>query len=250
MLWAAVPAARADDRPYVFVQDPNGPVDTEIEAVTALNVGASASGAVRFIDPTVSRRGVVQQIGAQAGVTPWLAVGAFGLIGLGNTADNPVEATGGGYLSFTLIRPDAEVHDGGSLGLALWALREFEGVFAMSAFINGSWVADRLSVAGNLQLERRFTSSADPLDVIVRLATNYGVLKDRDALRLGVEYVGQDLEDAIEEEEAEGGAAHLFALSATSTLDEGRLSLGIAPGIVVGPGAIGFGGRFTASYRF
>ena len=142
------------------------------------------------------------------------------------------------------------MHDGGSLGLALWALREFECVFAMSAFINGSWVADRLSVVGNLQLERRFTSSADPLDVIIRAAANYAVLADRDDLRLGVEYVGQDLEDVVESEEAEGGAVHLFALSATSILDGRRLSLGVAPGVVVGVGAVGFGGRFTASYRF
>lgn len=250
-LVALVPRAQGDDRPFVFVQDANGPVDNEIEAVAALDVGASASGAVRFVDPTVARRGVVQQLGAQVGVTPWLAIGAFGLVGLGNTADNPVEATGGGYLSFTILRPGAELHDGGSLGLALWAVREFEGVLALSGFINGSWVARRFALAGNLQLERRFVGSADPLDVIARIAANYGVFsRDENALRLGVEYVGQDLEDAIEGEEAEGGALHLFALSATSTFDERRVSLGIAPGVVVGSGAVGFGGRFTASYRF
>ena len=95
--------------------------------------------------------------------------------------------------------------DGGSFGVTLWGVREFEGTFALSGLLNGSWVAGRFSAATNVQLERRFASGADPLDVIVRLAANVDVLHRHDALRVGVEYVGQDLEDAIEGEEAEGG---------------------------------------------
>ncbi|MCB9631332.1 MAG: hypothetical protein H6721_04230 [Sandaracinus sp.] len=251
---------RADDRPYVFLIDPDGPREQEVELVTALNVGASASGAIRFIDPTLGQQGVVQQLGVQAGLTPWVAMGAFGLLGLGYSEDNPVDATGGGYVSFTVARPggvraryrDDEVRprDGGSFGVTLWGVREFEGTFALSGLLNGSWVAGRFSAATNVQLERRFASGADPLDVIVRLAANVDVLHRHDALRVGVEYVGQDLEDAIEGEEAEGGAVHLVALSATYVSADQRLSLGLAPGLVVAPTGLGFGGRFTASYRF
>lgn len=238
--------AHADDRPFVYTRDAGGARVANVEATYALSYGVSTSGAVRAIDVRGNGSGILQELGAQVGVTRAFALGAFGMVATTDIGGAPTEATGGAYMRLTLTQPD-EGSDGTTVGLMLSGLREFDNVFSMSLHAQLMYKLDRFRVGGNLQAERRFTSTADGIDLIVRVGANYAVL---DELRLGVEYIGQDLEDLIEEEEAEGGAAHLFALSITSELDDKRLHLGFAPGIVVASGATGLGGRAMVSYIF
>lgn len=245
--WLLAMPALADDRPFVLLVDTAGPAEPEVEALYGLSVGASTSGAVRLVDPTVGRQGVVQQVGVQVAAAEWIALGAYGLMSLANEDDDPVTASGGGYAHFTFLRPDELTHDGGSLGVVAGVHRELEGVVAATSTLVGGWTEGRFDAGGNLLLERRFTSDADPLDVIVRFAATYAVLPE---LRFGLEYVGQDLEDLVEEEEAEGGAVHIIAACATLRLLDGDLELGIAPGIAITATDVGFVGRFVASYRF
>lgn len=246
---ALVPAAvHADERPFVYAVDAVGPNAAEVDATYSVNVGARPSGAVRFIDPTVGREGVVQQITAQVGATDWLAIGAFGLLAVA-PGSNPV-GTGGGYLHFTALRPRAEDR-GGTLGFTLLGLREFEGAGALSLFVDGGYRRSGFEFVGNAQFERRLARGADGIDLIARFAANYDVLRHRpEALRVGTEYVGQDLEDYFEEEEAEGGAVHLLAASLSATLLDRKLHLGLAPGLVMRVGERGFGGRLTVGYTF
>lgn len=241
-------SARADDRPFVYAVDAVGPEGHDVDATYAINVGASASGAVRFVDPTVGQRGIVQQLGAQVGLHPNVAVGAFGLMAA--TMGTQALGTGGGYVHFTVLRPQ-DGRRGATLGFTLMGLREFGGVFASSLFIDGGFRANGFEFVANAQIERRFSSAADPIDLLFRFGANYDVLHgSRRSLRLGVEYVGQDLEAYVEPSEAEGGAVHLVALSTTATLLDRRLHLGLAPGLVVSNGAPGFGGRLSVGYTF
>jgi hypothetical protein len=248
-------AAQANGHPFVFAQEGRTAADVHVEGMYALNVGSSATGAVRFVDPGIAGAGVVQQLGAQLSLAPWVALGAFGLVELGGASGENVRATGGGYVSFTLLRPRTtegdEASDGFSLGVQVWANRELEGALAVSTWLNAAYDAHPFSVAGNLQLEKRFASLADPVDVILRLGASVEVAHSgQDQLRLGVEYVGQDLEDLVEDEEAEGGAVHLIAPAATAVLAESRLTLGIAPGVVASAQGVGFGGRLMLTYGF
>lgn len=241
-------SARADDRPFVYAMDAVGPEGHDVDATYSVNVGASASGAVRFIDPTVGQRGVVQQLGAQVGLHPVVAVGAFGL--MATSAGTQPLGTGGGYVHLTALRPQDALR-GPTLGFTVMGLREFGGVFAMSLFVDGGYRANGFEFVANGQVERRFSSTADPIDLLFRFGANYDVLHGSGrSLRLGVEYVGQDLEDYFEDEEAEGGAVHLVAFATTATLLERRLHLGLAPGLVVANGAPGFGGRLSVGYTF
>jgi hypothetical protein len=244
---AWIAPARADDRPYVMVVDGAGPSEPEVEAMYGLSVGARGSGAVRLVDPTLGRNGVVQQLGAQAAAAPWIALGAYGLLSAANESDDPVTATAGGYAHFTVARPDPLSREGGSFGIIPGMHRELEGVIAATLTLAGGWKFGRFEAGGNLLLERRFTSDADPLDVIVRLAVAQAVLPE---LRLGLEYVGQDLEDAVEDEEAEGGAVHVLAASASLWLMDGDLQIGLAPGIAFTADDIGLVVRLVASHRF
>lgn len=249
LCWTVGNSARADDRPFVYAVDAVGGERGQADAMYSLNVGTSSTGAVRFVDPTISQRGVVQQIGAQYAATDWLSIGAFGLV---STNQAPyVQGTGGGYVHFTALRPDVVSGRGATLGFTVLGLREFGGVFAMSLFVNAGYRVGGFEMVGNAQFERRFSSAADPIDLLLRVGANYDVVHGTgSSLRLGVEYVGQDLEDAFEDEEAEGGAVHLLAFSSTATLLEHRLHLGLAPGAVFAASHVGFGGRMTVGYTF
>ncbi len=240
--------ATADDRPFVYARDANGPVGLEVQAMYGVSVGSPTSGAVRFADPAMGRAGVVQQLGVQGGFTPWLAAGGYGLVSMGNPSDSPVSGAGGGYVHFTFLRPK-EGRNGGTVGLTVDAHGEFGGVFSLAGRLGGGGRIGRFQVGGDLEVEKRFAEGADGVDVMVTLGANVAVIQDR--LRLGVEYVGQDLEDLWEEEEAEGGAAHILAPSLTaSLLSKRQLQLGVAPGVVLSAQGAGFGGRFTAAWRF
>lgn len=257
VLLVAPALALAEDRSFVFTERANGPVDSgEVTGIYAMNVGASTTGALRFVPSTVGQSGVVYQIGAQVALAPWAAIGAFGLAGMGYTSDAANGATGGGYLHFTIVRPDRDTHDGGSLAIQVWAVREFAETLSLSGWVNGSYRLGALDLGANAQLEHRFVrdpADADAVDVLLRLAATYAVAGDD--LHLGVEYVGQDLEGYLTgggDLEAEGGAVHLFALSATSVLADKRLNLGLAPGVVFNArtNQAGFGGRLQVAYRF
>lgn len=247
-LIALVSEAHADDRTFVYARDANANEVMVVEGSYALTFGTGTSGAVRAIDVRGNGAGVLQEIGAQVNVLPALTIGAFGMLGL---RDQPAaDATGGGFVRLTLLSPEDRNH-GLSLAVMLSGLREFDGATALSLHAQSVYASGRFRIGGNVQAERRFTSAADRIDLIARIAANYAVA---DELRLGVEYVGQDLEDIFENEEAEGGAVQLFALSATSELLEARLHLGLASGIAVANSptgtATGVAGRVTASYLF
>jgi len=87
------------------------------------------------------------------------------------------------------------------------------GIVRASAKAAASYDIDRLRVAANLHLERVFASDRDAVDVLVMAGASYKTL---DMLRLGVEYVGQDLEGAFGDDEAK-------AVRATTSAETRRL---------------------------
>lgn len=68
------------------------------------------------------------------------------------------------------------------------------------------------------------------------------------ALRLGAEYVVQDLEGAWEPDEAEGGIRHF--VGATVGVHLGRAQLGAGPAFGLSPNSPRYLGRLAASYSF
>jgi hypothetical protein len=245
---AASPAC-ADDRPYVWTYDPDGPRDEEVELVYVLNATAGATGAIRLAD--IGREGTVQQVGLQVALAPWIALSAYGLVSLGNPLDVPANASAGGMIQFTLLRPEPG-HDGGSIALAVSGLREFPGqyadVFALSAWLEGGYRAGIFSIAGNVQVEHRFAPIGDPVDLMARVGAMFDVSPE---LRLGAEYVAQDLEDyMMNTHEVEGGARHLAALSFSGHVDREGFTFGLSPGAVFGGSTVGFGGRGFLAWRF
>jgi hypothetical protein len=77
-------------------------------------------------------------------------------------------------------------------------------------------------VAGNLHLEKVAALDRDGVDALALAGASYRAL---DELRVGVEYVGQDLEEAFEHDGAEGGARHFAGPTAAVDLHGGRLQI-------------------------
>jgi hypothetical protein len=111
--------------------------------------------------------------------------------------------------------------------VAAAAFREGKGgAFGTWARAAASYDFGPLRVAGNLHFEKAFASARDRVDILALAGVSYRVAS---AFRLGAEYVGQDLEDAIEREEAEGGARHFLGPTAALDLQAGRLQLVAGP---------------------
>jgi len=126
-------------------------------------------------------------------------------------------------------------------------LREMDG----TSVVQGKGAVARnwgpMDLTGNLQFEKAFASGRDPLDLFITAGNSYRVVR---GFRAGIEYVGQDLEDIWEEEEAEGGVRHLVGPTLAVQAERGTLQLALSPSFVFYPGGSGFLLRSTMSYSF
>ncbi len=92
----------------------------------------------------------------------------------------------------------------------------------------GSYDIDRLRLAANVHAEHPFAAGRDPVDVLLMAGASYRAL---DELRFGVEYVGQDLEEAFESTGPDGGGRNFVGPTIAIDLLEDQLQL-VAGGAV------------------
>jgi len=118
---------------------------------------------------------------------------------------------------------------------------------------NGAWI--EAAVAANVQRlkleltvhgERVFASGRDKVDVMVRAGASYRVVG---ALRAGVEWVGQDLEE-LGADAAEGGARQFVGPTASLQLLGDRLTLVAGPSVGLSDRSPQLLGRFSVAYGF
>lgn len=223
--------------PFAF--SPPTVVSTEVHA--GLDVGARANGALRFVDPAMARTGLVQRLGGAWAPTPWLAVGADGLLSVANPADDPVSPTAAAWAR--LARPAG---DGVGLAATLGVHREFGGTVAGTFTAGFEIPAGPLTIGLAPTVERRFDPEADAVDLMLPLGVAMPVAP---GWHVGVEAVGQDLEDYFEEEEeAEGGAAWIAA--GTAGWSGESLDVLLSPGVGTSPAGAGFVARARVGWRF
>lgn len=108
----------------------------------------------------------------------------------------------------------------------------------------------RLQLAANLRLAHYFAAGRDAVDVTVMASASVRVAR---WLRLGVEYVGDELEAAEDEEEAdlgEAGGRHYVGPAATVLLRGGKMRVGVTAGPVIVGDTLSALGRASVSYLF
>ncbi len=112
--------------------------------------------------------------------------------------------------------------------MLLW-MRETTGDFTLQNGVFVSYKMEAWEFLFNNYLEKTFASDRDPMDWHVTLSAS----RKMGILRVGVEYLGEDLEDVWEEEEAEGGANNFIGV--LMSVGTEKFGVSLTPGYSLGP---------------
>jgi len=228
---------------WIFADSSQLPGQLQTALISRFTYNSSGNPARPFASNLGSPAGMAE-VGGELGVTDWMAVQAIGVLG----KDYLTNAGSTGAVA------------GLRFGLLPRAWRHVQVV------LNGGWVHELSGgngAWGRLQLglefgrfrgqfsthlEHIFATGRDPVDVMLTAGMSLRLLT---WLRLGVEYVGQDLEGEFDPDEAEGGPRHLLGPTMALTFVGERLSIVAGPAFELGglnPGAVV--ARVAVSYAF
>ncbi len=271
-------ARHAIDRTWLYADDARVAAPMTVTATTSLSytsVGTSPSRVVtafpgctapcdsyNSFGGNTATPGGMMQVGGELGLVPRLSVMAVAQVGIGGADSVPTPNVGalaglrfqvfpsawqtlhltvsGGYLRESWQGP---VYDDDN---NTWKPGNPNGD-------NGGWIQasfsgdfNRVRVATTLHGEHVFSPGRDPLDVMVQAGVSYRLVG---ALRAGVEYVGQDLEESFSAG-AENGARHFVGPIASLQLLENRFTVVAGPSIGLTAQSPAVLGRVAAAYNF
>jgi hypothetical protein len=213
-----------EERSFVYSVDPTTPALGTVTAESSVGVGSGVA-ALRPLPSASDARTIQSSVTLSAGVGGGLAPFVSGVRGFGDGAAGTGVIAG---LRWQLPTGDGPFH----AGIVGAGFREPGGAYGGYARLTGTYDVDRLRLGGNVHVEHVFGAGRDGADFVVSLGASYRVLP---GLRLGAEYVGQDLEE-LGAPAAEGGARQYAGPTFALDLDRGRAQ------IVAGP-AFGLGGN-------
>jgi hypothetical protein len=233
-----------------------------IGTTSASYTRAGSTNAYSAFAGNTATPGAVLQVGGEVGLRSRLSVLALAQVGVG-ASDLALGATTGALVG---LRVDLLPADWQRLHLVLGGgyLREAwqgpsrgdateTGYPASAGGADGGWA--RLAISGDLgrvrlaatgHVEHVFSSRRDALDVMVQAGASYHFVGP---LRAGLEYVGQDLEEAFASA-AEGGARHLVGPTASLQVLDDRLTIVSGPSLGLTSRSPDFVYRLQASYTF
>jgi len=221
------------ERAFAFFADPHGPGQGGFLMGYSLSGGSSA-GAIRPLPGNLDARGLVHAIELEAGAHARLGFYADVLIAQPLDEGNKTVAAVRTGARILLSPPGARWRlqlDGGMV-------REFGGDIGISAEITGSVDLGRVRLAATAHVEHLFGAGRDPVDLWAVAGVSVRVAAP---LRLGVEYVLEDIEAAWEDDEAEGGLRHYLGPNLALRLARGRVLItgGVAVQLAQTPGLLG-----------
>ncbi len=209
----------AEQRPFAFLTDPSTPSAGVFTASYRFGLGSGIS-ADRPIPVVLQNQGVSNTLALGYGITGALEAMANVSIHPG-AATNSLVGDGVVGVKLQLTHPDSRWRAAVLAG----ALREGESrSFGAWAQATGSFSAGPVLLEANAYLEHVFAQNRDALDYLGMLGASYRVL---DGLRVGAEFVGQDLEE-IADPGAEGGARMGVGPDVAVDLYRGRIQLVVA----------------------
>ncbi len=225
-----VKPAPADDgaiapHPGLYVGDARIAAPMHVVAVSGVSVTTTGASPTRPFASNVAHPGGAYDVGAEVGLVHRLSLEVRGATsGIGATGGERGPGVGMVAGLRVAIVDRATTHVTASAGY----LREIDGD-------SGAWV--RLAVAedwGDARLaftahgEHVVARGRDAVDVMLMAGASYRFVGP---LRGGVEYVAQDLEGALDHEEAERGVRHFVGPNLSLELDRRRLTITAGPAI-------------------
>jgi hypothetical protein len=239
------------DRTLLYVDDAR--VAAPLTAVgmasgTYTSVGSDPDRIYTPFAFNTAQPGVLMSLGGEVGLLPHLSVMAMGQMAAGGETSHPNAGVVAGVRVALLPLSLKNLHLVASAGY----LREAWTQTA-PAGDNGMWGAlaiagdiQRLRMAATVHAEHVFSEGRDAVDIMVEAGANYRVAGP---LRVGAEWVGQDLEETFSDE-AEGGARNFLGPTASLQLLGDRLSIAAGPSFGIGERSPKVLGRLAVAYGF
>ncbi len=275
---AAADAPKADDpsdkhaidRTWLYVDDAR--VAAPLTVVGFTNVSYTDVGAspARIASPfpstysafaaNVAQPGGMIGVGGEVGLVPHVSVMAVGQMGVGGEAASPNAGAIAGVRFQLLPSSWTHTHLVASVGYLreAWSGPVYDGDAkrwypGAPHGDNGAWFqaafagdVGRVRLASTVHGEHVFAGGKDSLDVMVQAGVAYRIAG---GFRMGVEYVGQDLEEAFDAG-AEGGARHFAGPTASLQLLGDRLTMVAGPSFGLSESSPRLLGRFALAYGF
>jgi hypothetical protein len=257
-------ASRAIDRTWAYLDDSRVAAPLRVVAMTSAtytNVGSDPSrvySPYRAFGANTAQAGTMLTLGGEVGLLPHVSVLALGQMGF---ADG---GPGAGALAGVRVQLLPSSMQSTHLVLSAGYVREAyaaptydddagawrpapnhgdDGAWAQVAFVQD---VQRLRLGTTVHAEHVFADGRDPVDVMVQIGASYRVVG---GLRAGVEYVGQDLEEAMQSG-AEAGTRHFVGPTASLQLLRDRLTIVAGPALGLSQYSPTFVGRLGMAYGF
>lgn len=234
------PGARVDDRAWLY-NDPTRIAGDGASLGFARFTYSGGDSLTRPFAGNVGARGALLEAGGEVGLGHGLAVTALGA--QSQAPDGPVRTGAVLGLRWSLLPAAFErtqlVVSGG-------VLRELGGAAGAWARVAVGHDEGPARVTAQVHAEHVFDGVRDGVDLMFTAGAS---LRVTEALRAGVEYVGQDLEETFADS-AEGGARHLAGPVLSWVLLRDRLSLTGGPAVTFGSTPSRLLGRMGLSLQF
>jgi hypothetical protein len=260
------------DRTWLYADDAHVAAPMTVVGMSSVSYTNIGSSPTRIDSPypntyngfaaNTAQPGGLLSAGGEVGLVPRLSVMALGQLGLGGVDGVPNPSAGA--IAGVRLRLLPSEWQNTHLALSAGYLRE-----AWSGPVydddtgkwlpgsphgdNGAWIqaafsvdVRRLRIATTVHGEHVFWPGRDPLDVMAEVGASYRVI---DPLRIGVEYVGQDLEESFSPG-AEGGARHFLGPIASMQLLDQRMTIVAGPSLGLSSLSPAFVGRVGIAYGF
>jgi hypothetical protein len=214
------------ERPWGFLVDPSTPSAGVASLGYAFGLGSGIS-ADRPIPVNLAATNGSHTVSLGYGVTDRVAPFASATFAENPASPGTMSSTVTAGAMVQLTRPGAPLRISLSAAGVHESASDSNGFSALAA---ASLDQGPLRLAANVRADKMFASQRDAVDVFTLLGASWRVF---DVMRVGAEYVAQDLEDLFGEE-AEGGARQAVGPSVALDLDGGRYQLALASGFGIG----------------
>ncbi|CAN5194600.1 hypothetical protein BH09MYX1_BH09MYX1_09020 [soil metagenome] len=233
-------AARVAERPWLYADDATTPLPWQSLAGTRFTYSSGSSRDARPLASNLSAPGGLLEINAEIGVLRELSLAATGAMSFGDSLSGGVTI---GFRIAPLARlkfPFRVVFGGGYL-------REGNSDNGIFLRVATTYDAGPVRFGVTLHGEHVFATGRDALDTLIILGANVKLSK---IVRLGIEYVAQDVEGIFDDDEAEGGVRHFLGPTASFELLDKQLFLAFGPAVGLSHGSPGLVGRASVAFAF
>ena len=232
---------QAAQRSWLYVDDAAIAAPFRVVAVSRVTY-TSADGAARPFASDLAHPGAVLESGAEVGIAPALSIavsGATDALGLTGSSSSGMSAGLRLALFPTLSRPTRIVASAGYLN-------ELSGNHGAWAKLAVARDIGRARVGAMAHAQHVYALKRDAMDVMVTAGASYQVTGP---LRVGVEYVAQDLEGAVDQRETEG-IRHFIGPTVAVELPQEHLAVVFGPAAGLSASSPYALGRAAIAYSF